>query len=71
MDEKILLTTRNCQERLSIGRTKMLQLLAAGDIRAVRIGRAVRIHVDEVDRYARRLLDEATDDGRADQPGGG
>ena len=71
MDEKVLLNIDSCAARLSIGRTKLLQLLAAGDIRAVRIGRAVRIHVDEVDRYARRLLDEATDDGRADRPGGG
>ena len=58
MIDKILLSIPDAAARLSIGRSKMYQLITAGDVRAVRIGRAVRLPVEEVDAYARRLLDE-------------
>ena len=58
MLDKILLSIPDAAARLSIGRSKMYQLITAGDVRAVRIGRAVRLPVEEVDAYAQRLLAE-------------
>lgn len=59
--DKILLSIPEAAARLSIGRSKMYQLLTAGDVRAVRIGRAVRVPVGEVDEYAKRLLAATAD----------
>lgn len=59
IETKILLSIPDAAARLSIGRSKLYQLLMAGDLRSVRIGRAVRVPVEEVDRFARRLLVEA------------
>ncbi len=53
--EKVLLTIPECADRLSLGRSKIYQLMQAGELRAVRIGRAVRVSVREVDAYAERL----------------
>ena len=56
--EKVLLSIPEAAERLSLGRSKLYELMTAGELKAVRIGRAVRLPVEEVDAYARRLLDE-------------
>lgn len=61
--DKVLLSIPDAASRLSIGRSKMYQLLTAGDVRCVRIGRAVRVPVEEVDNYAQRLLAEAVSPG--------
>jgi len=56
--ERVLLSIICAAERLSLGRSKVYELMQAGELRAVRIGRAVRIPTSEVDGYAARLLQE-------------
>jgi len=58
MDNKLLLSIPECADRLSLGRSKLYELLSRGDIRAVRIGRAVRIPATEIERYAASLAAE-------------
>ncbi|MDO8614989.1 MAG: excisionase family DNA-binding protein [Dehalococcoidia bacterium] len=60
--EQILLTIPAAASRLSLGRSKLYELLTANELHAVRIGRAVRVSTAEVDAYAARLLAEATAD---------
>ena len=43
------LTLREMQEMLSIGRTKAWQLVASGEVPAVKIGRSVRVSRKELE----------------------
>lgn len=59
MDESPqLLTVEQFAKRANIGRSLAYELIAAGAIRSVRIGRLRRIPVDELERYVRQLLAE-------------
>jgi excisionase family DNA binding protein len=40
---------------LGIGRSKMYELIAAGEIEVVHIGRSVRVPVEEIDEFVDRL----------------
>ncbi len=51
--EKLLMKPSEVAEALNIGKTTTHQLIARGDLQAVRIGRALRVSVDEVERFAR------------------
>ena len=53
------LTLREMQEMLSIGRTKAWQLVASGEVPAVKIGRSVRVSRRELGRWLeeQRYLD--------------
>jgi excisionase family DNA binding protein len=42
---------------LGVGRTKVYELMAAGHLRPVHIGRSCRLPVDEVRDYVQRLRD--------------
>ncbi|MGQ0825117.1 MAG: helix-turn-helix domain-containing protein [Actinomycetota bacterium] len=42
-DGALLLTTREAARRLSIGRSTLYELIAAGEVEVVRIGRSVRV----------------------------
>jgi excisionase family DNA binding protein len=42
-DDALLLTTREAASRLSIGRSTLYELIAAGEVEVVRIGRSVRV----------------------------
>jgi excisionase family DNA binding protein len=53
-----LLTPEEAARRLSIGRTLMFSLLHSGAIPSVKIGRARRVRVQDLDEYIRTLLDE-------------
>jgi excisionase family DNA binding protein len=53
-----LLTPEEAARRLSIGRSFMFSLLHTGAIRSVKIGRARRVRVHDLDEYVRTLLDE-------------
>ena len=57
--ERVLLSIPDAAARISIGRSKMYELLTSGAIRSVRIGRAVRVPTEQVDAYAARLLADA------------
>jgi excisionase family DNA binding protein len=49
--EKSLLTVSEAAQVLSIGRTKTYELMSAGDLPVVRIGRAVRIPRRALERW--------------------
>jgi len=53
-----LLTPEEAAGRLRIGRTFIYSLLRQGAIPSVKIGRARRVRVRDVDEYVRNLLDE-------------
>lgn len=55
MDTAQLLTIPETAERLSVGRTRMFELLKAGEIESVLIGRSRRIPADAVGEYINRL----------------
>ena len=55
MSEKKLLTISETADRLSLGKSKTYELIQEGRLNAVRIGRAVRIEVGELDRFVERL----------------
>lgn len=58
--EKVLLSIPEAADRLSLGRSKLYELMAAGELKPVRIGRAVRLATSEVDRFAERLQEQAS-----------
>ena len=55
------LTLREMQEMFSIGRTKAWQLVASGEVPAVKIGRSVRVSRKELEGWLeeQRYLDVA------------
>ena len=55
---KFLLTIPEVCEALNLGKTKIYQLLASGEISALRVGRAVRVEPDEVERFVQRARQE-------------
>lgn len=61
--DKVLLTPEETAETLSIGRTKVYELLALGLLRSVQIGKSRRIPLVAVHELVDRLADE---DGAAD-----
>ena len=53
--EKLLLTPEEAARVLSIGRSKLYQLLAVGALDSIRIGGSRRIPADAVTRFVERL----------------
>lgn len=53
--EAILLSVQEAATCLGIGRTRVRELLASGQLRSVRIGRCLRIHRADVNAFAERL----------------
>lgn len=53
--DKLLLTPREAAEVLSVSRSKLYQLLAAGELRSVRMTVARRVAASELRRYVERL----------------
>ena len=51
MTDKLLLTVREAQDILSIGRSKLYELIASGALPVVRIGRAVRLPAKELEKW--------------------
>jgi len=54
-EELILLTPERAAERLDLGRTKVYELMASGELESVRIGRSRRIPADALVAYVVRL----------------
>lgn len=52
--DKLLLRVEEAAERLSIGRSKCYELLASGELRPIKIGRAVRISARELEAWVQR-----------------
>jgi excisionase family DNA binding protein len=51
--ESILLRVEEVAELLGLGRTKVFEMLAAGDLPTVRIGRCLRVPRENVERWVR------------------
>ena len=51
--DRLLLRPDEAAEVLGVGRSKLYELLAAGDLPSVRIGRAVRVPVSALERWVR------------------
>jgi excisionase family DNA binding protein len=47
------LTYREAQQISGLGRTKLWQLISSGEIRAARVGKAVRINRQSIEEYMR------------------
>lgn len=54
-DIVLLLSVADAARALGLGRTKIYELIAAGDIEVVHIGRCARVPLDAVERYVERL----------------
>ena len=52
---RLLLTIREAAHALGIGRSKAYELIAAGELETVHIGRACRVPLDAVHGYIGRL----------------
>jgi excisionase family DNA binding protein len=59
--DKDLLTAAEAAPRLGIGRTKIYELMDAGELRSIRIVRSRRIPVSEIGSFIVRKLKEAED----------
>jgi excisionase family DNA binding protein len=57
---KLLLTPEEAAVMLSVGRTRVYELIANGELAAVRIGRSRRIPVLVVEGFVRQLLEDAS-----------
>lgn len=60
MDGQILYTPEQAGAVLALGRSKVFELIASGDLTSVQIGRSRRIPRRSLEDYAGRLLSEAT-----------
>ena len=61
--EKQLYTLPEIQEALSLGRSKIYELISAGELRPLRVGRAVRFRAQEIESFVERLAEQAGDGG--------
>ena len=50
--EKILLKVHEAGEMLGLGRSKIYEMIAAGEIKTIRVGRAVRVPVASLREWA-------------------
>lgn len=55
---RVLFTVEEAARKLGIGKTLAWQLVGAGELESVRIGRLRRVHTDAIAAYARRLVAE-------------
>jgi excisionase family DNA binding protein len=56
----VLLTVEEAAEALALGRTKVYELLDAGALRSIKIGRARRIPVEALHEFVRRTESQTT-----------
>ncbi|GAY11376.1 helix-turn-helix domain-containing protein [Pseudonocardia sp. N23] len=57
--ERLLLTAEEAAELLNIGRCKVYDLMRTGELESIKIGRLRRIPVDNIRRFADKLIEEA------------
>jgi len=62
-DQKLLLTVPECADRLGLGRSFMYELVQKGEIASLKLGRARRVAVTELERYVAKLQTEQASDG--------
>lgn len=56
--ERLLLTVVEGAQRLSIGRSRMFELISSGEVKSVKVGRSRRIPTAALDEYVAKLLAE-------------
>ena len=56
--EKLLLTEEEARKALGLGRTKLYELLMAGEIESVKIGKCRRIRADALQTWLERMRQE-------------
>jgi excisionase family DNA binding protein len=54
----LLVTTQEAARQLSIGKTKLYELINSGELHTVKIGGSRRVPVRSIERYALRLEGE-------------
>lgn len=64
MVDRLLLRPIEAAEAIGIGRSKVYELLASGELPSIRIGSSVRVPVDSLRRWIDRQLTEGTEAGR-------
>jgi len=64
--EKKLITVKEAAAMLGISRSLLYSLVMQGDMKSVKIGRARRIPIGEIDNFVARELELADGDVRAD-----
>lgn len=64
MDKRIALRPAEAAEAIGIGRSKVYELLASGELPSIRIGGSVRVPVDALRAWIDRQLTERTEAGR-------
>lgn len=62
--DRLLLRPSEAAEAIGIGRSKVYELLASGELPSVRIGCSVRVPVDALRAWIDRQLAERTEAGR-------
>lgn len=67
--DKLLLTPEEAAEALSIGRSKLYQLLAAGALRSVTIGSSRRVPVEELRAFVEEIAGRGGRAGDTVEPG--
>lgn len=63
MEKRLLLRANEAAEQLGISRSLLYQLIGRGEIRPIKIGRAVRVSARELEDWVRRQegRDDSTD----------
>lgn len=54
-DTQLLLSPERAADRMDVGRSKIFELMATGELESVRIGRSRRIPLDALKAYIERL----------------
>jgi excisionase family DNA binding protein len=62
--DRLLLRPVEAAEAIGIGRSKVYELLASGELPSIRIGGSVRVPVDALRAWIDRQLAERTEAGR-------
>lgn len=66
--EKLLLKPEEAAEMLSIGRSKVYELIGTGELASVRIGASRRIPAEALVEFVSRLRGLVTDSAAGDRP---
>jgi len=59
VDNKLLLKPSEAGARLGLGRSKMYEMLASGELPSIRLGRAIRIPAKALDEWVERRMQAA------------
>jgi excisionase family DNA binding protein len=62
--EKMLLRPVEAADAIGVGRSKMYELLASGELPSIRVGASVRVPVEELRAWIARQLERRTEAGR-------